>query len=209
MHNKCDSGEWTPNSDEVEFLSIYASEQDAIVSIGAYDDVKLWKIGRAAGLSSGTTKDEAQRQLNWASNASKKISYKREIHTHIKGLKKHLEQFRRDGCEPGSLSLADIEKEVDFLIRNGPTDKKIAAMNMKLKLMDIQSPLPSGKEIVDAIFARIGLEKTRIVLEAMAPQFLWMLAEADPAKVQASDLRTLNDASVDFDDRLQKLEARA
>ena len=37
----------------------------------------------------------------------------------------------------------------------------------------------------------------------------WLVAEANPAAVQASELEALNSASVDFDDRLERLEARA
>lgn len=204
--------DWQPDPKEVDYLSMFAGEgheKECIVSIGYEDDVPVWRIGQVAGFGGGKIDDEGKRRSAWAAAASKSAKRKGTLHTHIVGLQKQLRQFRQDGCKPESVSRRQMIERCDHLILHGAANESFRAMDMKVKLEGYDRPTPKGEQLVAMTVARVGLEKTRIGIEALFPNMVRYLAKVDPAEAEASEMYELNSESVDLEDRLEKLEARA
>ncbi len=209
MHMTCDADNRIGTEKEVEHLSVFAPEQHVILAIGCEDNIEPWIIGRAAGFSGGTTTDESKRRSNWASAVSKATRKNRQTLPHIVALQEQLRRFRSDGGEPQSISWKDKLERCEWLILYGTPSESLRAVELHNKMQGLNDSTLSPEEIVRMTVAHAGLEKARIGIEALWPNLLYFVDKIDPIKVQATALQELNSASVDFDDRLEKLEARA
>ncbi len=146
MRTECDELldqiEWLDRK-EFECLTLTASgrfaEQKAICAIGYRAEVEPWEIGRAAwlawgerkgsGFSPGVTKNEEKCRLNWASGASKARGK-----WNLKTLQNELDQFRKDGGKPQSVSWQQMIARCDHLILHGSAGESLRAIELKTKL---------------------------------------------------------------------------
>lgn len=206
MGMTCDNEEWTPDSKEVDDLSLFDTEQRSIVTIGYVDNIDPWQVGKAAGFSGGTTTDEAKRRSNWASAASKATKLNRKVLPHIVALRERLVQFRSDGGGPKSVSWKDKLARCEWLITYGTPSESLRAVELHNKMQGLGDSTPTAKDVVSLFIAKVGSAAAREGLTLLGAKNLANLVPNDIAEAEAEELCSLN--AVDFDDRLQLLEAR-
>ncbi len=215
MHIGC--VEWSPPTKEVECLTPFGigrfAELQAIATIGYYDQIEPWLIGQAcwlawgekkgSGFSPGTTTDEAMRRKNWASCASK-ARHK----WNLSPLTDQLKRFREDGGKPQSVSWQQMIARCDHLILHGSAGESLRAIELKVKLAGKGDSAPAAKDVVADFVARVGPEATAEGFGLLgAGNLVPLVPTIDVVEAESNDLQALNTASVDFDDRLEKLEA--
>ena len=81
MRNGCDSDEWVPDSQEVEHLSPFGSEQHSIVTIGYVDNIEPYQIGKAAGFSGGRLTKRSAGLIGQARRQRRQNTEKKSCHT--------------------------------------------------------------------------------------------------------------------------------
>ncbi len=204
MRKQCDSTEWTPSAAEVEQLSLFGTEQQAIVAIGYADNIASWQVGRAAGFSGGTTTDQGKRRANWASVASKATKLNRKILPHIAALMERLVQFRSDGGSPSSISWKDKLVRCEWLILHGTPSESLRAIELHTRMKGVGDSTPTANKIVSSLVARVGFDDAREGLRLLgAGHLIFLVPELDPVKADAIALEAQSGASVDFEDRLE------
>ncbi len=177
---------WEPDQKELSHLEGLGSEQAAVLAIGYLDGISPWLIGKRAGYSGGRIDDEQKRRANWAAAASRGAKKNGKVLPEIRGLQEQLERYRKDGGKPFSVSWNQKKERLAYWVMHGGANESIRATVEHNKMEGLGDSKPPVKKVVEMLVASVGPEKARIVLEAMAPNLLHFLEEADPAKVQAS-----------------------
>ncbi len=204
-----DASNWEPDQKELEHLEGLGSEQAAVLAIGYLDGIEPWMIGKRAGYSGGLIDDESKKRSNWAAAASRGAKKKGKVLPEIRGLQEQLERYRKDGGKPFSVSWQQKKERLAYWVMHGGANESIRATVEHNKMAGMGDKTPTAKEVVSLFVARVGPEATREGLKLLgAGNLVPVVSEVDVVEAESNDLRALNSASVDFDDRQQRLEAR-
>ena len=200
---------WEPDQKELEHLEGLGSEQAAVLAIGYLDGIEPWQIGKRAGYSGGLNDDEQKRRANWSAAASRGAKKKGKVLPEIRGLQEQLERYRKDGGKLFSVSWQQKKERLAYWVMHGGANESIRATVEHNKMAGMGDKTPTAKEVVSLFVARVGPEATREGMELLGAGNLAVLVpEIDPTEAESRALEALSGASVDFDDRLQRLEAR-
>lgn len=206
--------EWQPDSAELEHLSVFGTDQQAIVAIGNKDKIEPWQIGKAAGFSGGTTTDEAKRHSNYSSAVSKATRKNRQLLPHIVALQCELNRFREDGGEPQSVSWQDKLARCEWLIRHGTPSESLRAIEMHNKMKGLGDSIPSAEDIVSRFVAQVGLASAveGIKLLGAGHLLVVLVPKLNQADIEAEELHSPDGANAEVEaikQRVGKLEAQA
>ena len=213
------TSDWTPDPVEVAYLAKYGRgaarkrERNAILAIGYRDGIDPWKIGQAAGMSPGQTKDPEQRRVNLASATSKAARKGGEPLPHIEDLQDKLDRFRA-GAEgedgPNKMTDAEMRAELEWIARKGAPQEKMRAIELLRKADGSGLGDIDPKAVIAEVVRRIGRDKAKWLFYAAAPNLLPMVDEMD-CGLSAEILQAINTAKsfADFERRKDELEAAA
>ena len=202
---------WNIDPSDREFLTRQgATEREAILAAGLIDGAPPWRIGEIANYGAGKSNNPEKRRQNWSAAVSRAAKRGGQVVPRIRALIDALKHFRQHGEGPTVAGEREVLEKLSTVIRGSGDASVISAARTLLESYRrdrVQEHLTAA-QVVKMFVVRVGIEKTRIGIEALAPNLLYFLAEVDLAEVQASDLQALNGASVDFDSRLRSLEKR-
>ena len=202
---------WVIAESDREFLTRQgATEREAILAAGIADGVPPWRIGEIASYGAGKSNDPEKRRQNWSAAVSRAAKRGGQVVTRIQALIDALKHFRSHGEGPKVAEEREVLEKLSTVIRGSADASVISAARTLLESYrrDRVQKQQTAEEIVAATVAHVGLEKARIGIEALAPSLVCLLAEIDPAEVQARELQALNGASAEINSRLEALEQR-
>lgn len=185
---------WDIDPSDRDFLSHQgANQREAVLAAGILDNVPPWRIGEVAGYGAGRSSDPEKRRQNWSAGVSRAAKRGGQVVPRIQALISALEHFRQHGEGPTVAGEREVLEKLSTVIRGSGDASVISAARTLLESYRrnrVQKE-QTAEQIVAATVARVGLEKARIGIEALAPNLVCLLVEVDPVEVQATDRQAL------------------
>ena len=166
---------WNIDPSDFDFLSRQgANQREAVLAAGFLDGVPPWRIGEIAGYGAGKSNDPEKQRQNWSAAVSRAAKRGGQVIARIQVLIDALSHFRQHGEGPKLAREREILEKLSSVIRGGADASVISAARTLLESYrrDRVKEQHTAEEIVAMTVARFGIEKARIGIGALAPEFL-------------------------------------